>query len=230
MTITRLPLAADFTLQVCAPFEPPEVIKGRIDAIWADERRKRGDRLCNGPIYSLVEHRADRLLIQPAEYRHAVARRCAPELAVAGLAIRSLAVTGLLLCADGLVLGRRGAGVAADAGLWEPAPAGGLSRPDPVGQILEELHEELGLEPARIVRHDACGLVEDTESGVIDIVFRLQTTATAEEIRGAHAAHATDEYAALVILPSSALAGFLQANHDHLLPALRPMLCLAEVL
>lgn len=225
--LTLFPLQADHTVQVCGPYELPDALTSRIDAIWTEEKRSRGDRLTNGRIYSLIEHRPDRLLIQPAEYRHALARRRAPELADAGLTVRPLGVTGLLLCADGLVLGRRSDWVAADAGLWEPAPTGGLSRPDPVGQILEELREELGLEPSRIARHDACGLIEDGKCGVIDIVFRLQTTATASEIRSAHAAHATDEYAELAIVPPSDLAEFLQAHHDHLLPALRPMLRLA---
>ena len=224
------PLAPDYTLQVCASFETHPAVSARVDEIWAEEQKKTGNRLTNGTIYSLFDHCAAHLRIQPAEYRHVLARRRAPELADAGLGIRPLAVTGILLCADGLVLGRRSNQVASDTGLWEPAPAGGLSRPDAVAQLLEELREEVGLEPSQVILRDACGLVEDVESGVIDIVFRLDSTASAREVRGTHAARATNEYAELAIVPRSEIAGFLEINEARLLPALRPMLGLVGLL
>ena len=228
--LETLPLTGACVVQVGDPFSPPDAVKARVDAIWADEKRRRGDRLTNGRIHSLLGVRGESLLIQPAEYRYALARRRAPELRAAGLTIRPLGVTGVLLCADGLVLGRRGDRVASDAGLWELAPAGGLSDPDPPGQIFEELSEELGLEPHRISHHHACGLVEDTGSGVVDIVFRLHTAAAAGGIRAAHAARATDEYAELAIVPLPDIGGFLEKNRGRLLPALLPMLGLAGLL
>jgi hypothetical protein len=224
------PLAPDYTLQVCASFEPPPAVRTRVDEIWAEEKKKRGNRLTNGTVYSLFDHRAACLRIQPAEYRHVLARRRAPELADAGLGIRPLAVTGVLVCADGLVLGRRSNHVCSDTGLWESAPAGGLSRPDAVGQLLEELREEVGLEPSQVILHDACGLVEDVGSGVIDIVFRLDSSASAGEVRDTHAARATNEYAELAIIPQSEIAGFLKTNEARLLPALRPILGLVGLL
>ena len=218
------PLNETFSVEFGEPFAEPAESAARIAAIWNVEKDRRGDRLSNGRVYSLLDLRPDRLLIQPAEYRHVLARRRVPEL---GLTIRPLAVTGLLLCADGLVLGRRGQGVTSDAGLWEPAPAGGLAQPDPVAQVLEEMREEVGLDPARIERVHACGLAEDTESGVVDILFRLHTLATEAEVRAAHTARATDEYAELAIVPPEKIGEFLQENRNRLLPALRPMLTLA---
>lgn len=223
-------LEPEFVLQVIDPFEPPNAVLDRVDEIWAAEKLKRGDQLTNGRVYSFSDTRAGSLLIQPAEYRYVLARRRAPDLVNEGLRIRPLAVTGILLCADGLVLGRRSDQVASDAGLWEPAPAGGLSRPDAVGQILDELREELGLEPSQVVLNEACGLVEDVESGVIDIVFRLQTPATTRDVINAYQALATNEYAELAIVPQSDIVGFLEANHDRLLPVLRPMLGLVGLL
>ncbi|MBL6945318.1 MAG: NUDIX hydrolase [Rhodospirillales bacterium] len=218
---------SDFEIRIVDPFATPKGIAARVDEIWAGEKQRHGDGLTNGPVYSLYHYRPDCLTLQPAEYRHVLARRHAPELAEAGLAIRPIGVTGVLSCADGVVLGRRGARVASDAGLWEPAPAGCLDRADPVAQVLEELHEELGLDTSRVASPEVCGLVEDVGSGVVDIVFRLRSAATEHDIRAAHEALATDEYAELAIIKPDDLAAFLEAERARLLPALRPMLGLA---
>ena len=224
------PLGPKFALRIIEPFQPPKAAEPRVNEIWAAEKLKRGDRLTNGLIYSLSDSRASELVIQPAEYRYVLARRRSPDLVDAGLNIRPLAVTGILLCVDGLVLGRRSAQVASDGGLWEPAPAGGLSRPDPVGQVLDELREELGLEPSQVAHSEVCGLVEDLPSGVVDIVLRLQTSIGAKEVLNAYEALAIKEYSELAIVPPPDVGVFLKRNEEHLLPALRPMLKLAGLL
>ncbi|MBL6945296.1 MAG: NUDIX hydrolase [Rhodospirillales bacterium] len=219
----------DFDIRLVDAFETPPQIAARVDEIWAREKTRLGDALVNGPTLSLVDYQPHRLTLQPAEYRHVMARRHAPDLVDAGLAVRPLGVTGVLSCSEGIVLGRRGAKVASDAGVWEAAPAGGLDRSDPAAQVLEELREELGLEASRVAPPVACGLVEDVASGVFDIVFRLHTAATAEEVLAAHKTMGTDEYAELAIVKQADMATFLEAERDHLLPALRPMLHLAGV-
>jgi 8-oxo-dGTP pyrophosphatase MutT (NUDIX family) len=228
--INVFPLLARYELKIGAPWEPPDAIKARVSDIWAEEKKRRGDQLTNGRIYCLAEHRVDFLLIRPSEYRYVLARRRAPDLIKDGLSIRPLAVTGILLCTDGLVFGRRGDKVAADAGLWEPAPAGGLSRPDPRAQVLEELEEELGLGQSRIVLCEACGLVEDAPSGVFDVIFRLHTEATAQDVQAGYKTLGSNEYAELAIIRSEDVPAFLRAHHDRLIPALAPMLRLARIL
>jgi hypothetical protein len=116
-----------------------------------------------------------------------------------------------------------------DVGLWEPAPAGGLSQNDPKTQVLEELEEELGVAAATVVSAEICGLVEDVKSGVFDIVFRLETPATEQDIRTAWAAGGSDEYAELAVVRLSETRLFLETNRDCLLPALLPMLRTAGV-
>jgi hypothetical protein len=221
------PLGPAITIEILAPFRAPEALERRIDEIWAAERERRAGALSNGPVYSLDAAIAGRLRIRRAEYRHVIAQRCAPELVDLGLRLRPLAVTGVLFCTDGVALGRRGGQVAADASLWEPAPAGGLSQPDPARQIFEELREEVGLEQAQIDACDICGLVEDHRSGVVDIVFRLIASVRTEEIQAAHGTRATNEYSELAVVPRAEISNFLAANENSLLPALRPMLALA---
>ncbi len=222
--INIFPLAAAHDLKFATAFEQPAAIEARVDEIWLAEKKKNGERLTNGRIYSLLEHDADFLLIQPSQYRYVLARHHAPDLVAAGLRIQPLGVTAILLCADGLALGRRSDKVSTDSGLWELAPSGGLAQPDPRAQILEELAEELGLEQSRVDRPEACGLVEDTQSGVFDIVFRLHTAATGTDIEDAYATMGSNEYAELAIIEPANVQAFLNTHDDHILPALRPML------
>ena len=222
------PLDPGFGLELVDAFEAPASVLPRVDAIWAAERERRGDRLFNGRVYGLAAYRRDELAIRACEYRFALAARRDPALRVQGLDIRPLAVTGVLTCADGLVLGRRGPNVADDAGVWEPAPAGSLSKPDPLAQLFEELDEELGLSRSRIVSARACGLVEDAASGVTDIVFRLSTAATGQDIRAAHAGRGSDEYDRVAIV--SAADAVRETHRRRMSPVLRPMLELASVL
>lgn len=202
----------------------------RVQEIWNAEAQKRGRELCNGRIYCLHEYRDNCLSIASSEYRFLLAQRFEPSLRKIGLNIRPLAVTGVLICADGVVLGRRGPTVTDYAGFWEPAPAGGLSKPDPKQQILEELEEEIGITKSRVVSARACGLVEDVELGVFDIVFRLETNASKIEIENAYDASNNCEYDELAIVELSEMDDFLAARRQKLVPTLIPMLEITAVL
>lgn len=228
--VNTYPLSPDFKREIGPPWTPPISVMPRVEEIWTSEKKKRGGQLTNGRIYGLAEFRPDYLLIYPSEYRYAIARRRDPDLKEFGLSMRPLAVTGILLCADGLIFGRRGSSVANDVGLWEPAPAGGLSQDDPKVQVLEELEEELGITASMIVSAEACGLIEDVESGVFDILFRLWTPATELDIRAAHTVRGSDEYAELAIVKPPEVPTFLDAQGERLLPAVRPMLRTAGIL
>lgn len=223
-------LSPDFRIEVGPPRNLTAHLVSSVDEIWAAEKKERGDHLTDGVIFELAEFDPDRLLIMPSQYRFVLARRRKPELETHGVAIRPLAVTGILTCADGVVLGRRGPRVASDAGLWEPAVAGGMSQENPISQVFEELEEELGLSAADIVSHNVCGLVEDVASGVFDIVFRLQTALSGKEIRTAFTLRGSDEYDDLAIVELPLLSAFIEDNKDDLIPALRPMLQLAGLL
>jgi len=228
--IIAQPVRPGLRLEIGTPYQPPAALMDRIEAIWQQEKARRGDALINGRLYCLDHLSDDYLLMRPTEYRYLLARRRAPELVACGLALRTLAVTGIVVCPDGVVLGQRGQRVAVDAGLWEPAPAGGLAQPDPVQQLLDEAEEELGLPALRFEAPILCGLVEDCLSGVIDLLYRLPTHLTAAAIRAAHIRHGTDEYQALDIVPLDQLDQVLSQRDGQLLPVLRPMLGLAGLI
>lgn len=224
------PLLPTFELRLTAPLKLTAELEWKVDEIWRSEVQKR-PHLTNGRIYSLQEYTPSLLVLQPIEYRHALALRRTPILREEGLGIRPLAVTGVLKCPDGVVLGRRSGSVAADNGMWEAAPSGGLGQSDPVAQVLEELREEIGLESQHTQGPVVpCGLVEDCESHAVDIVFLLRTALGSAEIERLHKELGSDEYAALAIIPPENLPAFLAAQGDAVLPALPAMLRLARVL
>lgn len=223
------PLDPGFHIEVLpAPPPLPASVADRIAAIWRAAQSEQ-PALHNGRIYSLVEATRERLTAHALEYRLLVAQRRAPEMASV-LAVRPIGVTGLLTGPDGLVLGRRAKHVAADADLWEPAPAGSLARPEPAEQILEELAEELGLDRSKVRPPQPLGLVEDATSRVVDIVFRIETDLNAEALHTAWRKHGSDEYAEIRIVPPADLARFLAEHHGQLLRVLEPMLRLGRFL
>lgn len=218
-------LSRDFRL-VALPAAPlTAALEARVAAIWDAEKERRGRHLHDGPIYTVVDIAADRMVVRPMAYRHLVALRLEPGLAAAGLALRPVGVTGVVRCTDGVVLGRRAAHVAADAGLWEPAPSGGLDRPDPAAQLMDELGEELGV-AARLVATPPriCGLVENTDRGAFDILFQVTLRLDASALLALHRDAATDEYSELAVVPPAALRAFLNSHGDALLPAAEAML------
>jgi len=221
-------LAPDFRVLERPP-EPSlnETVEARVAAIWTAETR-RNPALFNGCVYSLIEHAPQRIVVRVSDYRHLTAWRRAPELAAQGLALRPVGVTGLLLARDGVVFGRRAGHLAADAGLWETAPAGGLDRLDPAGLLREELHEELGLDPAAASAPRPLALIE--ARGVFDIVFRLETTLDRAALIAAHRRAASDEYAELAIVAPGDLAPFLAARAGEVLPIVPAILRRAELL
>jgi len=218
-----------FRLEVLpAPAALPASVEDSVDAIW---RAAQGAQptLHNGRIYSLVEYAPQRLTVRALEYRLLLAQRRAPALESI-LAVRPIGVTGLLTGRDGLALGHRAKHVAADAGLWEAAPAGNLARPEPAEQILEELAEELGVQREQVRVPRPLGLVEDTTSRVVDIVFRLESDLSAAALRLAWQEHGSNEYAEIAIVPPAELPRFLAEHRAHLLRVLEPMLRLGRFL
>jgi len=191
---------------------PAPAIKSEIDALWEAATRQSPD-LFDGPVLSVISLSANRLQLARASYRHVVAARSSPRIKEL-LGLRPLAVSGILTCPQGLVLGRRGHAVSTGAGLWELAPSGGMeyeagdAKPDFTTQILKELREEIGLAPDLVRVGQPVGMVEVTQSACIDMVIPLATDLSADEILAAHRTLGSAEYGELRIVPAAELHGW----------------------
>jgi len=193
-----------FATAVPAPLSPE--LEREVGACW-QEAQSGGRTLFNGAMLSLRERHADQLICEVTEYRRWWAQTRHPDL-FTELGIRPLAVCGLLLCADGLIVGRRSTEVTQDPGCWELAPSGGIAaecvdatgRVDWRRQLLEELREELGITATPLAPISALCLIEDDESRVVDIGIVLETALTAAEILGCHAGQGSDEYSSVQVV------------------------------
>lgn len=206
-----------------SPVRFPPALEAHVNRAWQGEQERRGKLIFNGRLLSARSVGPGAIVAQVVEYRHLIAQRMEPTL-FAQLQVRPLAVSGLLECADGIVFGRRAGAVTEDAGWWELAPSGGMDAAgaaeaalaDHRHQVLEELHEELGMGGDTVSRVRPFALVEDTESHVIDIGIGLTSPLSASEVLRSHAQAGSGEYDALHIVPRAQLQGFMDEHARQL--------------
>jgi hypothetical protein len=205
--ITTYSVIGTLTLEIAGDLKLPAEIRSEIDALWAATVAQRPN-LFDGPILTVVSPPGNHLCLARASYRHLMAARRSPVMAGL-LNLRPLAVSGILTCSHGVVLGQRSKDVTQGAEQWELVPSGGL-KPSPDGgvpdvraQILKELEEETGLGPDQVAAGQPIGMIEDTDSGVIDIVIPLSTQSLTSQILAAHETLGSSEYSGLQICPTS---------------------------
>lgn len=198
-----LPLGGPPRLIPAGALPVAPAMERRIAALWRQAVTLRPS-LFDGPILSLVRLDGTDMVLARACYRHLMAARQDPEIRDA-LQLRPLAVSGILRCADGIVFGRRADDVTQGGGLWELVPSGGVEAPstdiapDLAAAIMQEVHEELGLNAAEVTVMPPVGLVQDEHSGVVDVVMPLHTRLDGRSIQERHARHANREYSTLYV-------------------------------
>jgi hypothetical protein len=201
----------------------PLSIQSEVEQLWQAEQRRCGKPLSNGRILSAVEISPLRIRGRVVEYRHLIAQRARPELFDV-LRVRPVAVSGVLECADGIVLGRRAATMTQDAGLWELVPSGGIDTSSvPVGaevdyraQILTELHEEIGIDAEWVTSIRPFCLVDDLDSHVLDIGIAMESPLSAGAVLKLHREAATGEYDELRVVDRAEVGRFIQGEASQL--------------
>ena len=207
----------------------PEVERA-VATAWQAERARRPT-LFDGTLFSVDRFSAARIAGRFVPYRYLVGQRARPEL-FESLRVRPLAVSGVLACADGIVFGRRAAGLTDDSGMWELVPSGGVDaqaadssgRVDLRRQIMVELAEEVGLAPGDISATEFFCAVEDSVSHTIDIGIALSSPLAADAVRARHARAGHAEYPEIQIIAGDGIADFVAGLGDGLLAASRALL------
>ena len=184
-----------------------------IEDIWIGENDRCGNNLFNGNIISVCEHSQALITGYLTEYKWFIAQRREPSL-FQKLRVRPLAVTGMLVCSEGVVLGCRADNVEQNAGDWELVPSGSIDElaidnnggVDLKRAVLTELSEETGLTESDLQSSpESFVIVEDDESHVVDVGMYMQTSLTKNEILKTFEKLENREYHALNILPSNQL-------------------------
>lgn len=206
----------DFSLKVSPELEQ------EIEIVWQKEQKK-NENLFNGLIVSATTVSPQIIQGFVCEYRYLIAQRIKPELFDV-LQIRPVAVSGLLLCTDGIVVGRRGKEVSQNSGFWELVPSGGIdatnikfnAKVSPVSQIFTELQEEIGVKPNSVLHAKPFCLVEDINSHVIDIGIVLKTSLTKGEVEQHYYNSPSKEYEELCVLNLSELDAFIIRHQKNI--------------
>lgn len=212
-------------------------IRRRIDEIWDREREGNPGLLYDGQLLSYQEERGGRLVCTFVPYRRFVAQVREPELYTV-LQIRPVAVSGVLRCRDGIVLGKRSEGLFGAPGKWEFAPSGGIDAQARVGarrvsaqtQLYHELEEELQILPRSVRTIRPLAIADDAESNLIELIFTIEADIRAADLGQSHL-NDRREYETVRCVYPDGIAEAVTALGDKMLPlghALLPILASAK--
>jgi hypothetical protein len=182
------------------PALDPETAR-HVDALWEEARATR-PALFDGRIFT-----ADRVTPHLIEghwtrYRRVLAQMREPAL-FETLRLQPLAVVGVIVTPDGIVIGRRSADALYQAGAWQSCPAGsveareGEETIDLAAQLKAEALEELGLPPETLHVERALAVVEHPGTRILDIGLLARTSLRFADMRALWQASGNAEYEAL---------------------------------
>jgi hypothetical protein len=192
-----------------ADWTPAAAIRNRVDTLWAAALHERGSTLTDGDLFSLLAaigaRLSEPLIGRFVRYRYYFAQRVDPSLC-AELGIRPLAVTGILFCRDGLVIGERLSTATQDGGSWELVPAGGIEmccllpdgQVDPRLQLEKEIREEIGVEAVDAAAFEP--VLAMVEGDVTDIVFRAEIALSRAQVQSGFARLPAPEHSAIDVI------------------------------
>ena len=210
-------VAPDLQVWVTRPMPPlAAALEAEIDRLWGLAQDFTGGRLFNGSIFCADVITPRLICGHWSEYRREVAQLARHDLYPV-LGQRSLAVGGVVRCADGVLFGRRPDRAIYQPGEWQLPPAGTVDagaeraegRVDVLAMLHTELAEELGLTAADMGAARPLCLVEHLGSHVLDLGFALETALDITSVRARHRAAGNDEYAAIEAVALADLPGFL---------------------
>ncbi len=200
-----------------------EALERKVDAEWNKEKSRRGDALHNGSVFSVVSHGPTQITGAFDEYRYFVAQMANPEL-YEDLDMRFLAVSGVIICPDGIVFGRRAHETFQDQGEWELVPSGGLETEDGRGDgtvdlkkaIFRELEEEAGLRKDAIRSVDVLCLLEDQKRHLFDVGIRIEMALSSSEILSFCRKCGNKEYEEFKVICMQEIENFIRSEECNI--------------
>lgn len=230
------PLAPDVTLVALGGLEPLNPsLQHRVDIAW-NQACSDDPTLFEGGVFShhRIEEDADGrvTLVEGRVVPYSWYLACRLDRALGEeIGLWVMGISGLLLCPDGAVAGRRSR-TATGAGEFELAPAGTIGRSDVIDGmidvrrcILTELDEELGLKPGDLNSQPLpFALIEDDAIRVADIALHMSTPLQFSQIAAIHEQQSGREYDELSLAQAPGLIP------GKLMPASRALIDAADAL
>jgi len=198
----------------------------KIFSIWEQEKQKRGDDLFEGRIFNVTEITRETLTGFYIDYSVSLAQYRDPNL-FDDIAVRPLAVSGLVECEQGIVFGLRNQNLTADAGQWELVASGGVDDTvrlddgtvDVREQFLNELCEEINLPVESVSKLLPIILLEDSETHVCDIVLETRLSVGADTLFPLFNECGREEYVSIDIIQQHNVKSFVQLMKGSITPA-----------
>ncbi len=234
VSLIRLNEAPVCTLALAKP-EIPQAIDDRARDIWREEMQRRGSGLFDGEIVSVVSIADNRITGRRADYRYLLAQSRDPSI-FRWSQVRPLAVTGLLFCQDGIVIGHLSQTVYQYPGMGELAPSGSVDmstlghnqQVDLRQQLMLELQEEIGITTKDVSDVQPLAVVSDNDSQVFDVCYTVRTSLQWEDIQRIFKTSGSAEYEQLELLPLNRIQDYLLANQKTLTPLTLALLQMAS--
>lgn len=190
-------------------------VRRQVEDIW-NEEKKLNPMLFNGSILNVSSYSKERILGQFVEYKHFMAQRRLPALKKQ-LQLHVLAITGVTVTSQHVLIGKRSKYVSHYPGLYELTPSGGVDADAFVGhhvdyreQIQRELEEETGYKPQQIEEIQPLYLI--IEESCIDIVAVVKLRISDLAIK------ATKEYEELMWIARDKVHQFVDRHHNQMVP------------
>lgn len=212
-------------------------MESRVSELWDCANDRRGGALFNGRLLSISAMNeppgAGTVWGRFTEYRRFMAQLEDPSL-YGELQVNPLAVTGLIDCADGILIGKRGE-VTEDAEYWEVLPSGGVSEScvsdsgevDMACQLRREFEEEVGKGLPAFVNVAPAFWMFQESTHVVDIVLRATVKSTLAEVLQRFKANENREYEAVDAISLLSVADKLK-NERHIFS--NTTICILEAL
>jgi len=200
----------------------PKGLQSVVEDFWSKAQLASVGKLHNGKILSCLRAGTGEIAAEIREYKQLIAQLGDPNLFV-DLKLRPLAVSGILVCPDGLVFGERSIEVTQHPGKWELVPSGGVDPPDTIksmtfdagNQILMELKEEIGIDVEQLTDSKVVCAMYNNISNVVDIGFVLETGLRGAGIASAHRKSGSGEYSQLAFLRREDVKGCIDEDPDR---------------
>ena len=209
----------------------PSAVESEVEHIWSCEQQSKDGALFNGQIYSVREFSSEKILGHVVEYRYLIAQMAQPSLFDI-LQVIPLAVSGVFVCPDGIVFGRRSEKNTQEGGKWELVPSGGIDANSVIfgeevdyrAQLLAELVEEVGVAPSTITDVTPFCLIYDDQTHVLDIGIALFSSLSSATLLQTHQQLASDEYGEVCVIPLHKLEEFIRNSEPGVIDVSKKLL------